>query len=285
MDFFNSFFQNIKDKLTSPFFGTLGFVLILHHWEVWYTLFNFDKDCNRTEKLAIIRILAAEHFGRYDIIYDIICAMLFVLSGYIVVFLTRALSMTYDFRLMPWLTGKVVSKNVVLLESHKEVVKERDQYAEQYEEQRQRVRLFSRDLDEQTKQIQEKDKLILSEGEKVNQLNSSNIQLNSEIDKLNRANQELKNDIDSLETQLSVEQSLAHSANAAANDLDIRIEKLEQEIEANKQLESSYITIINDHKNKGSEQEKHIKNLESKIRELESKIQWIELKPGKGMGI
>lgn len=160
MDFFNSFFQNVKDKLTSPFFGTLGLILIFHHWEFWYTLFNFDKDCTRTEKLAILRSMAINEFSVQDIIMDIFWTIALVLAGYLVVFGTRALALTFDHRLMTWLTQKVVSKNVVLMETHKSVVGERDRYSEQYEEQRQRVRNFSANLDQQTKQIQDKDALI-----------------------------------------------------------------------------------------------------------------------------
>lgn len=51
MDAINSFFSNIKDKLTNPFFGTLIIVLIFQHWELWFAVFNFDEDCTLTDRL------------------------------------------------------------------------------------------------------------------------------------------------------------------------------------------------------------------------------------------
>ncbi|PWS33866.1 hypothetical protein [Pedobacter paludis] len=202
MDFFNSFFQNVKDKLTNPFFGTLGFILILHHWEFWYTLFNFDADCSRVEKLAILKLMVAKDFAVRNLLEDIFLTVVFVLAGYLVVFGTRALSLSFDHKLMTWLTKKVVSKNVVLLETHREVVQERDRYSEQYEEQRQRVRNFSANLDEQTRQIQEKDKLILTEGAKVNELNISNAKVTTELNREKQKNESLQNANDEKETQV-----------------------------------------------------------------------------------
>jgi hypothetical protein len=202
MDFFNSFFQNVKDKLTSPFFGTLSFILIFHHWEFWYTLFNFDKDCTRTEKLAILRLLAAKEFTFLDLLSDVGFAALFVLIGYGVVFCTRALSLAFDHKAMTWLTRKVVSKNVVLLETHKNVVKERDEYAEQYEEQRQRVRLFSKNLDEQTKQIEEKDSFILSEGGKLNDLNKNLTRVQADLNRIQLERDEFSTRADSIDKEL-----------------------------------------------------------------------------------
>jgi len=194
MDFFNSFFQNVKDKLSSPFFGTLGFILVFHHWEFWYTLFNFDKECSRTEKLAILRLMASEEFSARHLAKDLVLTVIFVLVGYLIVFGMRAISLTFDHKMMTWLTGKVVSKNVVLLDTHKAVVEERDKYAEQYEEQRQRVRNFSANVDQQTKQIQEKDLLILSEGEKVNSLNNQNTAIQASLANANRDIERLKSE-------------------------------------------------------------------------------------------
>lgn len=191
MDFLNSFFQNVKDKLTSPFFGTLSFILIIHHWEFWYTLFNFDKDCTRTEKIATLSLIGKREFSGWNLLCDIITALVIMLIGYLVIFGTRALSLFFDHKAMPWITGKVVSKEVVLMETHKAVVAERDEYSEKYEEQRQRVRNFSKNLDEQTSQIQEKDKLILSEGAKINSLNDQNSKFQTESNDIQSENNTL----------------------------------------------------------------------------------------------
>lgn len=171
MDFFNSFFQNVKDKLTSPFFGTLSFILIFHHWEFWYTLFNFDKNCTLSEKVSILRLMSSREFSFKELALDAVFAIIFVIGGYVVIFLTRALSLAFDHRIMTWLTRQVVSKNVVLLETHKNVVAERDEYADKYEEQRRSVRSMSKDNDDQSLQIQSRDELINKNNVQINSLN------------------------------------------------------------------------------------------------------------------
>ena len=55
MDITSSFFDNIKDKTTNPFFGTLIFVWLVRNWDLVYTVFNFDSDCNLEDKKEFIR--------------------------------------------------------------------------------------------------------------------------------------------------------------------------------------------------------------------------------------
>lgn len=50
MKIFESFVDNIKQKTTNPFFGTLILVWLVRNWELIYTLFNFDKDWLLSDK-------------------------------------------------------------------------------------------------------------------------------------------------------------------------------------------------------------------------------------------
>ena len=192
MDFLNSFFQNIKDKLTSPFFGTLSFILIIHHWEFWYTLFSFDKDCTRPEKVAILTLIAKKEFGGWNLFCDVITAIIVMLIGYGIVMSTRTLSLAIDFRFMPWITGKVISKNVVERVVHEEVVRERDEYSEKYEEQRKSVRTFSKDYDDQAEQIQEKNTYINLQQGQIAELQKANADLETNLSTQNANIRSLK---------------------------------------------------------------------------------------------
>ncbi|MCI9845178.1 hypothetical protein [Flavobacterium pectinovorum] len=157
MDYLNSFFQNIKDKLSNPFFGTLILIIIIHHWELWYSLFNFDKNYTRNAKVLLIKNLAEYELTTKNITYDIFYAIIIFLCGYFIIVGTRTLSMLIEFRIMPFITGKIINKNVVLKSTHDETVLERDEYSEKYEEQRKNVRLLSKNYDEQIEQIKTKD--------------------------------------------------------------------------------------------------------------------------------
>lgn len=191
MDFLNSFFSNIKDKLTNPFFGTLIMVILIHHWELWYTIFNFDDGYELSNKTVIINNYVANHLTTAIFITDIIKAALIMILGYLVIIGTRCITMWIEFFLMPFVTGKIVNKNVVRKEEFDDVVKEREQYFDQYEEQRIRVREFSKTIDEQTTQIKEKDKNYVAQSNTVNKLQRELELFSLQIDGANTKYEEL----------------------------------------------------------------------------------------------
>ncbi len=163
MEIINSFFTNIKDKFTNPFFGTLILVLIINHWELWYTIFNFDSNCALEDKVTFIRGYTEINLSFLKFTWDIVQAAFYMLLGYMIIVATRSLVIWVEFSLMPFITGKIVSKNVVRKSEYDEVVKEREQYFDQYEEQRKNVRNFSKTIDEQTQQIKQKDEDLLNQ--------------------------------------------------------------------------------------------------------------------------
>lgn len=83
--------------------------------------------------------------------------------GYLIIVGTRSLVMWVEFGLMPMITGKIVNKNVVRKSEYDDVVKEREEYFDQYEEQRKNVRLLSKTIDDQTEQLKQKDKNLLEQ--------------------------------------------------------------------------------------------------------------------------
>lgn len=167
MEVLNSFFTNIKDKLTNPFFGTFILVLIIHHWQLWYTVFNFDHDCTLDDKIAFITNYAKVNLTPWIITYDVLQAIFFMLLGYLIIIGTRSLVLWIEFGLMPSITGRIVNKDVVRRSEYDDAVKEREQYFDQYEEQRNNVRSFSKTIDEQTEQIKQKDEDLLKQSNAI----------------------------------------------------------------------------------------------------------------------
>jgi hypothetical protein len=208
MEVINSFFSNIKDKLSNPYFGTLILVLLIHHWQLWYTVFNFDSDCSQADKVLFIQNYANANLSFWPFAYDVVLAAGYMLLGYLIIVATRSLVMWVEFWLMPFITGKVVNKNVVRKSDYDEVVKEREEYFDQYEEQRKNLRVFSKTIDEQTEQIKQKDDDILKQSEtfskSIGELDSTNKNLANtqaenkdlaiQIKNLNNSIEELKED-------------------------------------------------------------------------------------------
>lgn len=163
MEVINSFFNNVKDKLTNPYFGTLILVLLFHHWELIFIIFNFDDNVTLDTKLNSIKEYISINISFQNLMWDALWAVILMLSGYLVIVITRSIVLWVEFWLMPFITGKIINKNVVKKDEYDKVVKEREEYFDQYEEQRKNVRNFSKTIDEQTEQIKQKDKDLLKQ--------------------------------------------------------------------------------------------------------------------------
>jgi hypothetical protein len=210
MEVINSFFSNIKDKLTNPYFGALIIVLIIHHWELIFGIFNFDKVFTLNKKLEFVKNYIENNITWESFFWDALQALLYMFVGYLIVLLTRSLVLFIEFGIMPFITGKIVNKNVVRRTEYEEVVKEREQYFDQYEEQRKYVRNFSKTIDEQTEQIKQKDENLLKQtniiSETITKLDSTKEELetskNENVQKSLRTDH-LNNSIESLKKENS----------------------------------------------------------------------------------
>lgn len=167
MEVINSFFNNIKDKLTNPFFGTLIIVLLIHHWELFYGLFNFDDDCTYDEKILFIHNYISVKITLKSFLIDAFQALIYMFFGYLIIVLTRSIVLWIEYWLMPFITGKVVNKNVVKRTLYDEILNENKEYFDQHEDQRENVRKFSKIIDDHVEQIKEKDKLLIKQSNDI----------------------------------------------------------------------------------------------------------------------
>lgn len=256
MEVINSFFSNIKNKLTNPFFGTLILVLIIHHWELWFAIFNFDDSFTLDQKVEFIQKYTTENLTFWIFLWDIGQAAIYMLLGYLLVLATRSLVLFVEYRIMPWLTGKIVNKNVVRKSEYDEVVKEREEYFDQYEEQRENVRKFSKAIDEQTEQIKEKDKNLLDQSNKitkvVHELNETNSKLENSQNKYHDATKKIE--------QLN---NIQKEQDKNLQDTTERLRKF-QNLFLGKENEAFYFSSI----------EKFPPEVINKVKELKSKRKW-----------
>ena len=184
MEVINSFFSNIKDKMTNPFFGTLVIVLIMHHWELIFLVFNFDIDCTLNDKIVLIDNYLSENITWRSFLIDAVKALIYMLTAYMMIVFTRSLVMWVEFWLMPAITGRIINKNVVKKSEFDKAVIERDNFFDQYQKQRENVRHFSDTVDKQIEQIKLKDKYLIEKVDKITELSKSLNQLEIEYNKL-----------------------------------------------------------------------------------------------------
>lgn len=155
MEVINSFFSNLKDKVTNPFFGTLILVWLTRNWKVIYGAFTFDESTKQATKLKFITDYFKRQYFWEELWTNVGTALAVMLGGYLLIVLTRIIVNWVEYWLMPRLNDKIVSSLVAPRKDFDEVKKERDVYAEQYETQRKQVRELSKQYDEMTKIAQE----------------------------------------------------------------------------------------------------------------------------------
>lgn len=188
MEIINSFFSNIKEKMTNPFFGTLILVLIFHHWELIYTLFNFNEDLTLDIKLTFIKTYISDNITFDNFLWDAFWALIFMFSGYFIIVLTRGIVLWMEYWLMPFITEKIINKKVVLKDTYDSVVKQRDNYYSQFEEIKITNRDFSTEIDRQKTQIIQQTNTISAKDE---ELNSKKIKLEKSLQNEDRKSNEL----------------------------------------------------------------------------------------------
>jgi len=163
----SDFFSNIKDKLTNPFFGTLIIVWLTRNWEVVYAIFNFDKNSKLGDKILFINNYFAQKSFWAELSINVGLAVLFMIIGYILIVVTRSLSIIVEHNIMPSITDRLINKDVVLKIDYDSVAKERDEYFNKFEEERDRVRRFSKDYEDKSNAF--------------DQLKTQNTQLENEV--------------------------------------------------------------------------------------------------------
>ena len=142
-------------------------MLIIHHWELWYTLFNFDNNYKLHDKICFVNSYIDKNLTCRLFLIDVLNAIFFMFLGYLVIVGTRSLVLWVEFGLMPMITGKIINKNVVRRSEYEDVVKERESYFDQYEEQRKHLREFSKTIDEQTEELKLKDNSLIEQSSKI----------------------------------------------------------------------------------------------------------------------
>lgn len=185
------FFTNIKDKISHPFFGTLIFVWIIRNWILVFSFFNFDPKTTLTQKVEYIKNYISTQNILKEISINIAYSLIIIVIGYILIILTRSISTAVEFRIMPFLTQRIISEKVVFKEDFDKIKVERDDYAERYEEQRKQVRTLSKQYDEISEILTGKITLINDSTFEVANLSEQKEKLKSDVTHLELSNQEL----------------------------------------------------------------------------------------------
>lgn len=122
-DFFVSFKDNLKGKLTNPFFGTLIGVWIVHNYKFVYTIFNFRSSTGLDDRLTFIGTYLESGNFLPNLFLCIGVAFIVLVVSYLFLSTSRLIVQFFEKQVFP-LMYKLTDKGTVVLKSDYEILEQ-----------------------------------------------------------------------------------------------------------------------------------------------------------------
>lgn len=204
LDSVSSFIDNLKTKVSNPFFGTLLAVWLVRNWNLVYGLFIFDDDCGMDDKFEFVR----NHFKGKNIYNElwinISTTFSLLILGYILLIASRFLANLVEHRITPIINTIAASKLV----ANKDVLNELE------------IQLLKKtsDLINERKLVNELELQLVDIRGRVDTATSEKKSAISKLSELTKQNTESKQSIELLDTNnKKLKANLAESRNMGSN--------------------------------------------------------------------
>jgi hypothetical protein len=136
LDTLSSFSDNIKQRATNPYLGTVAIVWILENWVLVYGLFNFDPDCTLADKTSFI----INYFYYYPFWIGMLWCLLksfgILILTYSLLNASRLIVNMFDKKLTPYIHQISDRSSIVLREIYEEALKNNIELRKRVEEER-----------------------------------------------------------------------------------------------------------------------------------------------------
>lgn len=146
-DFMSSFKENIKQKTTNPFFGTLIIVWLIDNWELIYTVFNFEEGKKLQEKIDFISKYLAPSPFLQNLGMCIIISLFILTITYLLLNISRLIVNLYEKQLTPWIYKITDTNSIVLKEDYLFIKSERDELLQKYDNEREQKLKLQNEID------------------------------------------------------------------------------------------------------------------------------------------
>ena len=120
-DLLVSFTDNFNEKTRNPFLGTYLLVWLIRNWELIYTLFNFDGDCNLNDKKDFIFNYYKQNPFVYNLFINILWSFGLLILTYLLINLSRFIVNLFEKKLTPWIYKVTDNSSIVLKETYEKL--------------------------------------------------------------------------------------------------------------------------------------------------------------------
>jgi len=139
--------DNLIQKTTNPFLGTLVLVWIFHNWKLVYGVFNFDKTWTLEKKWEFITTYLEPWRFTINLIECLSIATIVLFVTYFLLNFSRLIINFYEKIVSPWVYKVTDKSSIVLKSTYKQLEQERDLLEQRLEEERVRRIQVQSELD------------------------------------------------------------------------------------------------------------------------------------------
>lgn len=115
-DTLNSMLDNIKERTTNPFLGTLIIIWTIRNWNLVYAIFTFNKNSNLHSRLTYIQ----QYFNHQSFLWNMFITVLItigvLIATYTFLALSRLMTDSYEKLLLPQIS-KITDKSSIVAKS------------------------------------------------------------------------------------------------------------------------------------------------------------------------
>jgi len=113
-DTLNSMLENIKERTTNPFLGTLIVVWVIKNWTLVYSLLYFDSAFKLKDRLNYISHYFSDHSFIWNMMYVILITLAVLILTYILLSISRLVTDTQERIIVPMISKWTDKSSVVL---------------------------------------------------------------------------------------------------------------------------------------------------------------------------
>lgn len=130
------FKENFNQKVKTPFFGAFIIVWSVRHWELLYSLFNFDKDCTREDKIEVIKNLFGNRSFEDDLGICLWMTFASLIVSYLLISVSRYITVFFEKYVTPTIYKFGDQSKVVTREDFNKEQRSSEAYKNKYEQER-----------------------------------------------------------------------------------------------------------------------------------------------------
>lgn len=150
-----SFKDNIKQKTTNPFFGTLIIVWIIHNWVFVYTLFNFDEKILLSNRIALLEKYLEPKYFSISLLWCILTTFIVLFMSYVFLNASRFIVNYFEKTVTPFVY-KITDKSSIILKSeYNSLIKEKEKYELKYENEKESKQKLQDEIEKLENKIRE----------------------------------------------------------------------------------------------------------------------------------